>query len=141
VNAAPTSHSPSGEGHLTTRVHDPLPHFLGGAILGTFAIAFCFVTDGVALATYKYVATDSSSPEAWPTGAVIGFGVFAVIISVLMGRWLFGLRRWIGLDHDPEDTETIRHKRRSFVRGACFSYLPLTPFVWAAVVAIAGTSS
>jgi hypothetical protein len=95
----------------------------------------------VALATYQYFARDGSSPESWPTGVVIGFGVLAVIVSVLMGRWLFGLRRWIGLDHDPEDTETIRRKRRSFTRGAAFSYVPLTPLVWAVVLAIAGTSS
>jgi hypothetical protein len=141
VTSVPVNHSSSGGGHLTTRVHDPLPHFLGGAILGTFAIAFCFVTDGVALAAYRYFARDTSSPQAWPTGVVIGFGVFAILVSLVMGRWLFGLRRWIGLDHDPEDTETIRRKRRSFTRGAAVSYVPLTPLVWAVVLAIAYTSS
>ena len=109
-------------------------------MIGTCAIAASFLIDGVAIFLYQRLIV-GDDVASWPPEVVFGFGVFAVAVSLLVGRWLFSLRRWIGLKGDPEDRDTIRRKRRSFVIGSMFSYLLLTPFVWAVIVAVANTAN
>lgn len=139
--AALTRRLPRNPNRRTARVEDLVPFWLGGSMIGTFTIAFCFITDGVAIISYQHFVVGDSSPAGWPAGVVVGFGVFAVAVSLVMGRWLCNLRRWIGMKGDPEDSDTIRRKRRSFVIGSMFSYLLLTPFVWAIIVAVANTAN
>jgi hypothetical protein len=118
---------------------DLLPLFGGGIVLAGLAIAVSASIDAIAIAFYEYfLGVDVGS---WPGTAVAGFGVFAVVVSVVLGWWLFRLRRWIGTSGDTQNLEMIRGKRRSFTLGAMILYVPLTPVVWVLIVSIAFSST
>jgi hypothetical protein len=68
---------------------------------------------------------------------VAGFAVFAVVVSLVMGWWLFRLRRWIAVRGDTQNLEMIRGKRRSFTLGAMLLYVPMTPVVWLLILSLA----
>jgi hypothetical protein len=88
----------------------------------------CSLVNAIAIALYDFLA--GSDPQRWPSAVVIGFGVFAVLVSAVVGRSLFQLRRMIA-----------RRDRRSFTSGAMSMYLLLTPIVWVMVVAIANSAT
>lgn len=135
MNAATASRPQANPVASPARLDDLIPLFGGGIVLAGVAILVSALVDAMAIAMYEYFA--GQDPATWPTAVVIAFGVFAVAVSAVVGRWLFGLRRWIGQKGDPADLEIIRRKRRSFTIGAICLYLPVTPFVWVMVVAIA----
>ncbi|MBJ7355005.1 MAG: hypothetical protein JHC98_09280 [Thermoleophilaceae bacterium] len=122
------------------RLDDLLPLFGGGVALAGVAIIVCALINGFAIAIYGSIS-GTEDGSTWPMGIVIAAGIFAVVVSVLVGRWILNLRRWIGNKGDPTDLENIRRKRRSFMIGAMCLYLPVTPLLWVAVVAIANTST
>lgn len=114
--------------------------FGGGFALAGVAVMACALIDAMAFATYDYFFT-GDDPGSWPPAAVVGAGIFAVLVSVLVGRWMFNLRRWIGQKSDSRDSEMVRRKRRSFTIGAMCLYLPVSPFLWVFIVAAANTTS
>jgi hypothetical protein len=118
---------------------DVIPLFGGGIALAGVAIVGCALIDALAMAVYQYFR--NADPSHWSTAAVVASGVFAVIVSIFGGRWLLGMRRWIGQKSDPSEAEMVRRKRRSFTIGAMGMYLALTPFVWVLVVAIASSTT
>jgi hypothetical protein len=128
----------SGQRERNSDTFDMIPFLLGGVLLGAVAIMVCALVNGMMIAIFEQIAVgDEGRP--WPVGFVIAAGVFAVLLSLLIGRWVFGLRRWIGTNGDPADLDTIRRKRRSFTIGSMTMYSVITPFIWVMVVAIANT--
>ncbi|MBJ7355004.1 MAG: hypothetical protein JHC98_09275 [Thermoleophilaceae bacterium] len=114
---------------------DLLPLLGGGVALAGVAIVACAMIDAIAIGFYAYFIGED--PDSWPGSAVAAFGVFAVAVSLLMGWWLFRLRRWIATRGDTQNLEMIRAKRRSFTIGAMTLYVPLTPVVWVLIVSLA----
>lgn len=114
---------------------DLLPLFGGGIVLAGLAIAASASIDAVGIGFYEYFLGEEAS--SWPATAVAGFGIFAVVVSLVMGWWLFRLRRWIATRGDSQNEEMIRGKRRSFTLGAMILYVPMTPVVWLLIVSLA----
>lgn len=104
-------------------------------MLAGLAIAASASIDAVAIGFYEYFLGEEAN--SWPATAVAVFGVFAVAVSLIMGWWLFRLRRWIAVRGDTQNSEMIRGKRRSFTLGAMILYVPLTPVVWLLIVSLA----
>ncbi len=129
----------TAENQQRVKLDDLIPLFGGGFVLGAVAILGCALIDAVGVALYQYF--NSEDATSWPPGVVIGFGIFAIAVSFGVGRWLFKLRRWIGLKGDPAEAEMVRRKRRSFTWGAMIVYLTLTPLLWVLIVAIANTQT
>ena len=140
VSESSASGPPSDLASSPARFDDLLPLFGGGVALAGVAIMVCALINAFAIAIYQYIA-GTEDASSWPTGAVVAAGIFAVVVSVLVGRWIFNLRRWIGNKGDPADLDNIRRKRRSFLVGAMVLYLPVTPLLWVAVVAMANSST
>ena len=118
---------------------DLLPFFGGGIALAGVAIVACASIDAVAIGFYQYFI--GLDPGSWPGTAVAAYGVFSVVVSLVMGWWLIRLRRWIATRGDTQNLEMIRSKRRSFTIGAMILYVPLTPVVWVLIVSIAFSSN
>lgn len=124
----------------TYDVWDLIPFSVGGSMLGCFGIAASFLIDAVFLSvaiTLSGSGPGGTSSDTWPQWAVVTTGAVAVVVSCIVGRWLFSLRKWIGVDGDPSDVDTIRRKRRHFSVGSMVAYVLLTPAVWAAMLAYA----
>jgi hypothetical protein len=113
---------------------------LGGAVVGASAIAFCLVLDASLFGIALYFSSDGYGSTSWPGWAVVVTGIVAVAISLLIGRSLYGWKRWIGLKGDPADSELIARKRRHFTIGSMATYVVLTPFVWVVMVALANST-
>lgn len=118
---------------------DLLPFFGGGIVLAGLAVVACASIDAIAIAFYQYFI--GLDPHSWPGSVVAAYGAFAVMVSLLLGWWLFRLRRWIGTSGDTRNVQMIRAKRRSFTIGAILLYVPLTPVVWTLIVSIAFSSN
>lgn len=114
---------------------DLLPLFGGGVALAGLAIAASASIDAIGIGFYEYFFGEDAN--SWPTGAVLAFGVFAVVVSLVLGWWLFRLRRWIATRGDTQNQAMISGKRRSFTLGAMIIYVPLTPVVWILIVSLA----
>lgn len=119
---------------------DLYPFTLGGAVMGAVAAVFGAMVDATALALIQYFAGSANSNSAWPQWAVVAFGLFALFTAALIGRWVFGLRRWVGLKGDPEDRDVIAGKRRHFAIGALVFYVPLSIAICFLMIAIANTT-
>lgn len=125
----------------STSVHgDLIPFSVGGALLGVVTIFLCALIDATVLGFAQYFGGAGITNAAWPDWAVIAFGVFCLAMSVVLGRWLYGLRRWIGLKSEPEDHETAVRKRRHFAVGSMLTYVPLSPVVVLLMIAIASST-
>lgn len=118
---------------------DLLPLFGGGIALAGVAIVICALINAIAIGFYQYFI--GLDPDSWPDSAVVGFGVFSVLVSILMGFWLFRLRRWVATRGDTQNLQMIRSKRRSFTLGAMILYVPMTPVVWLLIVSLAFSST
>lgn len=135
ASAAALNHRRVQQDQRQPTLDDLLPLFGGGVALAGLAIAASASIDAVAIGFYEYfIGVEASS---WPGTAVAGFGVFAVVVSLVMGWWLFRLRRWVAARGDSQNLEMIRGKRRSFTLGAMILYVPLTPVVWLLIVSLA----
>lgn len=126
----------------TSDVYDLIPFSLGGAMIGCFAVAAAFVIDSVWVAALLHFsgageAGDNSLSAQW---MVVLTAAVAVVVSIFVGRWLFGLRRWIGLKADPLDHDTISRKRRHFTVGSMLAYAVLTPWVWVVMAAVVNST-
>jgi hypothetical protein len=120
-------------------LEDLLPLFGGGFALAGAAIVACGLINVIGIAVYAYFVGED--PSSWPGDVVVAFGVFSVLVSLLIGRWLFRLRRWIAVRGDTQNLEMIRAKRRSFTIGAMILYVPLTPVIWLLIVSLAFSST
>ncbi|MBJ7458330.1 MAG: hypothetical protein JHD02_04000 [Thermoleophilaceae bacterium] len=139
MNAASGTASHPNAATSTARLDDLIPLFGGGIVLAGVAILFCALINAMAFAIFDYVF-GSDTPASWPSAVVVGFGVLAVVVSLVVGRWLLNLRRWIGQKSDPADLEIVRRKRRSFTVGALCLYLPVSPLLWLLFVALANSA-
>jgi hypothetical protein len=117
--------------------HEAIPYFLGGLILGAVAIAVSVVLNGIVIAVANWFVNNDICGVGLPQAAIISIGVIAVLVSVVVGAWMLRLRRWIGTKAEPDDEQWVRLIRRHFTIGAFLVYLPLTPGVWAFVLAAA----
>lgn len=125
----------------STSVHgDLIPFSVGGAVLGVVTIFLCALVDAAVLGFAQYFAGAGITNAAWPDWAVIVFGVFCLAFSLVMGRWLYGLRRWIGLKSEPDDQAAAARKRRHFAVGSMLTYVPLSPVIVLLMVAIASST-
>lgn len=136
--------SSRGPGRIATRnpatVLDDLgPIFAGGFMLGSVAVVFSAMVNWVAIICFHtYVDAEIHN---WSQGVVAGFCAFAVVVSFVIGRWLFRYRKGIGHDGDPTTAETIRRKRRSFAVGSMIPFVLFTPLVWMMVLGFTYSSS
>lgn len=124
------------------RLDDLIPLFGGGFALAGVAIIGCALIDALGFAIFNSLYS-SDTPASWPAAVVVGFGVFAVLVSLLVGRWMINLRRWVGQKGeaaDMEDMEMIRRKRRSFTIGALCLYVPVSPLLWVFFIALANSA-
>ncbi len=120
---------------------DRYPYLGGGFVLGVVTIGLCLAIDlTVLLILQQSTGSGTGAGVAWPQWAVAAFGLFALVVSISMGRWLFRLRRWVGTKDDPESHQTIVSKRRSFTGGAMLSYVPLSPVVCVLMIAMANST-
>lgn len=115
--------------------HEVIPYFLGGVVLGAVAIAVCAVIDGAIIALANKLVANDICGVGLPQGVIALIGVLAVIVSIATGFWIMHLRRWIGTKSDPDDHQWVALIRRHFTIGAFVVYVPLTPAVWAVVLA------
>ncbi len=120
---------------------DRYPYLGGGFVLGVVTIGLCLTIDlTVLLILQQSSGSGAGAGVAWPQWAVAAFGVFALVVSLAMGRWLYRLRRWVGTKDDPESHQTILSKRRGFATGAMLSYVPLSPVVCVLMIAMANST-
>jgi hypothetical protein len=140
MNATTVPSQPQPPLAKTSRLDDLIPLFGGGFVLAAVAIFGCAIINALAFAFFEYFFGGEDTGTLPPV-AVIGAGVFAIIVSVVVGRWLFNLRRWIGKKGDPADDDIVHRKQRSFTIGAMGLYLPLSPAVWVLFVAIANSAA
>jgi hypothetical protein len=122
------------------RLDDLIPLFGGGFVLAGVAIIGCALINAMVFAFVEYFFGGEDTGTL-PIGVVIGAGVVAVVVSVIVGRWLFNLRRWIGKKGDPDELDIVRRKQRAFAIGAMCLYLPVTPILWVLFVAIANSTT
>jgi hypothetical protein len=102
-----------------------------------FAFAVTIVIDLVILVSALAITGVSESGNPWPTWGIAATGIVAVIVSIGVGGWLFGLRRSIGSEGDPMDHDTKMRKRRTFAISAMTLYVLLSPCVWLMMIAFA----
>lgn len=121
------------------RLDDLIPLLGGGFALAGVAIIGCALIDAAGFAIFHSLY-GGDDPASWPPAVVVGFGVFAVLVSLFVGRWMINLRRWIGQSGDAADAEMIRRKRRSFTIGALCLYLPVSPLLWVFFIALANSA-
>jgi hypothetical protein len=121
------------------RLDDLIPLFGGGFALAGVAIIGCALINALGFAIFNsfYGGDD---PASWPAAVVVGFGVFAVLVSLFVGRWMINLRRWIGQKGEAGDAEMIRRKRRSFTIGVLCLYVPVSPLLWVFFIALANSA-
>jgi hypothetical protein len=122
-----------------TVLEDLGPLFAGGFMLGSVSVFFSAMVNWVAIVSYHtYVDHEIHN---WSRGVVVSFCAFAVIVSLVIGRWVFRYRKSIGHEGDPTTAEMVRKKRRSFALGAMIPYVLFTPLVWLMVLAFTYSSS
>lgn len=121
----------------TSDARDLTPLVMSGILLAMFAFAISIVIDLVILVPALAISGASETGNPWPTWGVAAIGVVAVIVSVAVGYWLYGLRRSIGGEGDPMDHDTLMRKRRAFVVSAMTLYVLLAPCVWLMMIAFA----
>jgi hypothetical protein len=139
ASAAARNHRRAEADRREPTLDDLLPLFGGGVAIAGLAVTMCAAIDALGIGFYGYFLGED--PGSWSGGAVALFGVFAVMVSLLVGWWLFRLRRWIATRGDTQNLEMIRGKRRSFTLGVMILYVPLTPVVWVLIVSIAFSST
>lgn len=118
---------------------DFFPYSAGGFVLGVVTTILAITIDLTVLVTAQW-SSGTGYGTGWPQAAVVSFGIFSVVVAVVMGRWLFRLRRWIGSTDDPADRATVLGKRRHFAVGAMMIYAPLAPVVCVLMVAFANST-
>lgn len=121
----------------TSDMSDTAPLALGGAVLGVVVAIICALVDMLVLIGALNVTGVSASGNPWPDFGIAAIALFAVVVSIGMGRWLYGLRRWIGHNADPMDHDTAMRKRRAFAAGSMVAYVLVTPWVWVLMLALA----
>lgn len=124
----------------TSDISDLLPFSVGGFVLGVLVALFCSLFDALVLAMLQYFVGSGYTNAAWPQWGIALFGLFALVVSFGMGCWMFRLRRWVGIKAEPEDHDTVVRKRRHFVVGSMFSYVPLSIVVCLLMVALANST-
>lgn len=108
-------------------------------MLGSVAVVASAMVNWLAIICYHtYVDAEIHN---WPHGIVAAFCVFAMIVSFVIGRWLFRYRKNIGHDGDPATAERVRRKRRSFALGSMIPFVLFTPLVWLMVLAFTYSSA
>ncbi|MGH2960035.1 MAG: hypothetical protein ACRDKE_10555 [Solirubrobacterales bacterium] len=126
-------------GNSATVLDDLGPLFAGGFMLGSVAVVFSAMVNWGAIVSYHTYADHEI--HNWSLGVVAAFCVLALLVSFVIGRWLFRLRKSIGQDGDPATAETIRRKRRSFAMGSMIPFVLFTPLVWLMVLAFTYSSA
>lgn len=119
---------------------DLIPFSVGGSMLGAAVAVFSFCISGAILIAAQSISGVKEHSVSWPAWAVVAIGVVAIIVSVLVGLWLYSLRRGIGLNCDPSERAVATRKRRHFAVGSLAMYCVLQPFIWVVMVAVAYTS-
>lgn len=119
--------------------NDLAPLVIGAGVLGVVTVALCILIDLIILMAALNATGVSETGNPWPQWAIALVGLGAIAVSLLMGHWLYGLRRWIGMKGDPADHATAMRKRRAFTIGSMFTYVLLTPCVWLLMVAFANS--
>lgn len=123
----------------TSDARDLTPLVMSGILLAMFAVAVSIVIDLVILVAALAITGVSETGNPWPDWAIATTGVVAVMVSVLVGRWLYGLRRSIGSEGDPMDHDTMMRKRHAFAVSAMTLFVLLSPCVWLLMVAFANS--
>lgn len=112
-----------------------------GMILGAAALMFYALAGALLMAFVQNLTGVTDSGEALPKGGPEISGVVAVLLSIVIGVWLYRQRLSIGKQDDPRHAELVQRRRRYFTVGAMLVYVPLSPALWLFFVAVANTTS
>ncbi|MBI4896968.1 MAG: hypothetical protein HY827_01205 [Actinobacteria bacterium] len=109
-------------------------HFAGGTfylaaggIFGVQSLTISAMIDALAIVVGQRVLGSDVCMDGFndlTIGLVMGFGL---ISSFVVGRWLYGLRRWIGDRPEPGAERWSEMIRRRFVWGSMTVYCVGTP--------------
>lgn len=120
----------------TSTWDDTIPFLVGGWVLGVLTVVVCSLLDALVMGMIQWLVIGPGN-RFWPLEAVIALGIASVILSLLLGVWLFRLRRWVGTKTDPADFHNAQRKRRHFTIGSMCGYVMLTPAIWVLMVGLA----
>lgn len=118
---------------------DLLIYSSGGFVLGVTTTIIAIAIDLTVFVSAQW-STGTGDGPSWSMTGVVAFGLFSVAVAVVMGRWLWRLRRWMGESGDHADSELVARKRRHFAAGAMLCYVPLAPIVCLLMLAFANST-
>lgn len=118
-------------------IEDTFPYIAGGAVLGAVAALAAAMFFGLILAFANHFSGGEICGEGFSPLVVVALAVVGVVVVIAVGRWLFRLRRWIGLKASPEDFAHVKRLRSRFSIASMVVYCSLAPFVWLMAVASA----
>lgn len=130
---ASSARDESGRGTLV----DSVPYLFGGGILGAVAAFFAAMFFGLILALVNAVSGSEVCGAGTNENAIIGMSIFAVVLMLFVGRWLFRVRRSVAVSSDPADFNHSRWLRRRFTAGSMTVYVLLAPAVGLVAIAAA----
>ncbi|MFY9487117.1 MAG: hypothetical protein WAP35_00265 [Solirubrobacterales bacterium] len=96
-----------------------------GVLTALFALVADSLIGGMTIAIAQAIAGIDVCLDGFSDVVVIALFAFAVTTSVLIGRWVYGLRRWVGVKSDDEAWS--RYIRSRFTLGSMIVYCGFTP--------------
>jgi hypothetical protein len=119
-----------GRGELV----DSVPYLIGGGILGMAAAFFAAIVFGLVLRYVNFYIGGDSCGAGESSTAVLVMSVFGVAVLVLIGAWLFRMRKSVAVSVDPADLPHSKWLRRRFTAGSMTVYLLMSPVIWVVIL-------
>lgn len=108
--------------------------FFGGVLTAAIALLIDTMIDGIAFAMTQHVLGREACVEGFNDTTIFATLGFAIFSSLFVGRWLFGLRRWVGTKVDDDHAEWGAMLRVRFATGAMLAFAFVTPVKWVVVL-------
>lgn len=102
--------------------------------MAVIALLLDTMLDGIAFSLTQNILGREACEEGFNDTAIFATLGFAIFSSLFVGRWLFGLRRWIGTKVDDDHAEWGAMLRARFATGAMLAFVLVTPVKWMVVL-------
>lgn len=112
------------------RLSVSLQWLVSGAIFAAVALVGNTMFDGVVLAIAVQLDGEGQCAQYLSDGPIIATLVTTVVTSVIVGRWLFGTRKWVGAKDDDHDPAWTAYLRARFLAGSMSAFVLFSPVKW-----------
>jgi len=119
-----------------------IAYAFGGFVVGVVCIGLALLAMGMAITLAQLVTGSDVCADGFSDGVLAALLVFGIVISVFVGRTLFGWRRYVGAKGGNEkDVAFATMLRKRFTYTSMITYCALAPFSWLFMLAAANCAA